>query len=44
MTNNTIKFIKFDPDDEDADIEGWCKLNEIIVASRKLEGIAYFML
>lgn len=34
----STQLIKFDPEDADADIEGWCKLTEIIVNSRKLEG------
>ncbi|XP_063832657.1 uncharacterized protein LOC135081800 [Ostrinia nubilalis] len=27
-----VALIKFDPDDPDADIEGWCKINEMINA------------
>lgn len=30
--------LKFDPDDQDADIEGWCKLNEVIIKAKGLEG------
>lgn len=30
--------IKFDPDDVELDIEGWCKVCEMIVTSKKLEG------
>ncbi|XP_028172687.1 uncharacterized protein LOC114361739 [Ostrinia furnacalis] len=32
------QLIKFDPEDADSDIEGWCRLTEIIVNCRKLEG------
>lgn len=36
--NTTARLIRFDPDDADADIEGWCKITEIVVHSQKLDG------
>lgn len=30
--------IKFDPDDAEADIEGWCSINEIIIKDKGLKG------
>lgn len=30
--------LKFDPDETEANIEGWCKISEVIVTSKKLEG------
>ncbi|XP_053606889.1 uncharacterized protein LOC128673215 isoform X1 [Plodia interpunctella] len=30
--------IKFDPDDKDADIEDWCRINEVIVKAKNLQG------
>lgn len=33
-----MSLIKFDPDDPDADIEGWCKINEVIVNHKQLKG------
>ncbi|XP_022818733.1 uncharacterized protein LOC111351166 [Spodoptera litura] len=32
------QLVRFDPDEKDADIEGWCKITEIVVNSRKLDG------
>lgn len=37
-TNTKTQLIRFDPDEIDADIEGWCRITEIIVNSRKLDG------
>ncbi|KAL0822106.1 hypothetical protein ABMA28_005470 [Loxostege sticticalis] len=37
-TSATTQLIRFDPDESEADIEGWCRLAEIIIESRKLEG------
>lgn len=34
----STQLIKFDPDDDEADIEGWCNVTEIIVNDRRLEG------
>lgn len=36
--NSSVNLIKFDPDEADADIVGWCHLTEIIVNSRKIAG------
>lgn len=36
--NNSTQLVKFDPDDAEADIEGWCRITEIIVTSRNLCG------
>lgn len=36
--NSTTQLIRYDPDETDADIEGWCRITEIVVNSRKLEG------
>lgn len=38
VPNNSTQLIKFDPDDAESDIEGWCKITDIIVSSRKLAG------
>ncbi|XP_061711159.1 uncharacterized protein LOC133520636 [Cydia pomonella] len=32
------KFVKFDPDETDADIQGWCNVTEFVVNSRNLAG------
>jgi hypothetical protein len=37
-TATTAQLIQFDPDSTDADIEGWCRVTEIIVNSKKLHG------
>lgn len=37
------QLIKFDPDEDDADIEGWCRVTEMIVTSKKLDGIELLM-
>ncbi|XP_011872774.1 PREDICTED: uncharacterized protein LOC105564750, partial [Vollenhovia emeryi] len=36
--NALPNLVRFDPDDVDADIEGWCNVNEIIVRSKRLDG------
>ncbi|KAL4714216.1 hypothetical protein ACJJTC_018366, partial [Scirpophaga incertulas] len=36
--HHPTQLIKFDPDDADTDIEGWCKITELVVTSRKLTG------
>lgn len=37
-SNAITKLIRFDPEDKEADIEGWCNMTEIIINSKKLEG------
>ncbi|OWR52464.1 polyprotein [Danaus plexippus plexippus] len=36
---NTVKLIEFDPNDPEADVEGWCNVTEIIVQEKRLEGV-----
>lgn len=36
--HNPTQLVKFDPDDAEADIEGWCRITDIIVTSRNLSG------
>ncbi|CAH2085596.1 unnamed protein product [Euphydryas editha] len=36
--HNSTLLVKFDPDDAEADIEGWCRITEIIVSSQNLTG------
>ncbi|XP_045452356.1 uncharacterized protein LOC123661440 [Melitaea cinxia] len=36
---STIQLIPFNPDDPEADIEGWCRVTEIIVHKKCLEGV-----
>lgn len=38
LQNNSTQLVKFDPDDPEADVEGWCNITDIIVSSRKLCG------
>ncbi|XP_063834091.1 uncharacterized protein LOC135083279 [Ostrinia nubilalis] len=37
-TSASTQLIQFNPDDSEADIEGWCRVTEIIIDNRKLEG------
>lgn len=37
-TSAPIQLVQFNPDDHKADIEGWCRVSEIIINTRKLEG------
>ncbi|CAK1552936.1 unnamed protein product, partial [Leptosia nina] len=34
----SIQLVEFNPDDEEADIEGWCNVTDIIIKDRNLEG------
>ncbi|CAK1590258.1 unnamed protein product [Parnassius mnemosyne] len=34
----TTQLVRFDPDEKDVDIEGWCRITEIVVSCRKLDG------
>ncbi|XP_045447015.1 uncharacterized protein LOC123655232 [Melitaea cinxia] len=43
-SNPPTQLIQFDPDCVDADIEGWCKVTEIIIDSKKLEGAELLLL
>lgn len=36
---NMVQLLPFNPDDADADVEGWCRVTEIIVNSKKLSGV-----
>ncbi|XP_022836827.1 uncharacterized protein LOC111364202, partial [Spodoptera litura] len=36
---NAVQLIKFDPDDEDADVKGWCRVSELIIHSKNLIGV-----
>ena len=38
-TTSGVQLIQFNPDDAGADIEGWCRVSEIIVNSKKLSGV-----
>ncbi|XP_063825371.1 uncharacterized protein LOC135074938 [Ostrinia nubilalis] len=40
---NAVQLIHFNPDDADADVEGWCRVSEMIIQSKKLEGVALLM-
>lgn len=42
-TGANTQFLQFNPDDNDADIEGWCKVTEMIVQSKRLEGVDLLM-
>ncbi|CAH2085257.1 unnamed protein product [Euphydryas editha] len=37
--SSAVKLVEFNPDDADADIEGWCKITELIVLTKHLEGV-----
>lgn len=43
VSTNTIKLIEFDPDDFEADIEGWCNVTEVIVQEKNLVGVNLLM-
>ncbi|KAJ8727808.1 hypothetical protein PYW08_016193 [Mythimna loreyi] len=38
-TSNAVQLIKFNPDDEDADVMGWCRVSELIINSKNLSGV-----
>lgn len=35
---SSVQLVNFDPDDDEADIKGWCKITDLIVTSRNLSG------
>lgn len=37
--SSAVKLVEFNPEDADADIEGWCKITELIVLTKHLEGV-----
>ncbi|XP_075990321.1 uncharacterized protein LOC142985971 [Anticarsia gemmatalis] len=39
VSNNRSPLLKFDPDDTESDIDDWCKVTEVIVQSKRLEGV-----
>lgn len=39
MSTNQPLLLSFDPDDADANIDDWCKITEVIVLSKGLEGV-----
>lgn len=39
-----VALVRFDPDDADADIEAWCKINEVIVKQMDLKGTELLLL
>lgn len=41
--SSAVQLIQFNPEDPDADIEGWCKITELIVLSKNLEGVDLLM-
>lgn len=41
--NTPVQLIHFNPDDTDADVEGWCRVSELIVKSKNLEGVPLLM-
>lgn len=38
-----VQLMQFNPEDADADIEGWCRITELIVNSKRLEGVELLM-
>ncbi|XP_052749153.1 uncharacterized protein LOC128200275 [Galleria mellonella] len=36
--HSTTNLVRFDPDDPDSDIEGWCSINEVIIKHKDLKG------
>lgn len=38
-STNAVQLIKLYPDDEDADVKGWCRVSEVIINSGKLSGV-----
>ncbi|XP_073961925.1 uncharacterized protein [Choristoneura fumiferana] len=34
-----VQLVEFNPDNADVDIEGWCKVTELIVKNKQLEGV-----
>lgn len=38
-SNTTPKLLEFNPDDLDADIDGWCNVSDVIIKGKRLEGI-----
>lgn len=43
VSTSAPKLIQFDPDDAEADIDGWCDVTEIIVEKKCLEGVELLM-
>lgn len=43
VSTSAVQLIHFNPDDVDADVEGWCRVSELIIKNRQLEGIALLM-
>ncbi|XP_037303613.1 activity-regulated cytoskeleton associated protein 1-like isoform X2 [Manduca sexta] len=39
VSTNRSPLLKFDPDDSESDIDDWCKVTEIIVTNKGLEGV-----
>lgn len=39
VSNTSPKLLEFNPDDVDADIDGWCNVSEVIIKGKRLEGV-----
>ncbi|XP_030020441.1 uncharacterized protein LOC115440330 [Manduca sexta] len=39
VQNTATKFVNFDPDEPESDVENWCTLTEMIIEKKKLEGV-----
>lgn len=42
-TSQPTQLLPFNPDDPDADIEGWCNITEVIVQKKNLDGVDLLM-
>ncbi|XP_026738626.1 uncharacterized protein LOC113501648 [Trichoplusia ni] len=39
LSTNRTTLLKFDPEEPDSDIDGWCKVTDFIVQNKNLEGV-----
>lgn len=39
VSNTSPKLLEFNPDELDADIDGWCNVSEVIIKAKRLEGV-----
>lgn len=43
-SSTSIQLIEFNPDDSEADVDGWCNVTEIVINDRNIEGADLLLL